>query len=126
MGNLHSQQQHILSFYTLFRMFDDVMLLAKGGLICYQGSVKKVEDGLPSFWLDGCFIIGIKFLWTSLKAEVMASSASTDNSTHGGSAHGSFLGDDESALTQSDGEWVQHQALSSFPDTNRFIHHLRI
>ncbi|KAF2564443.1 hypothetical protein F2Q70_00014651 [Brassica cretica] len=52
----------------------------------------------------------------------MASSAST----HGGSAHGSFVGDDESALTQSDGEWVQHQALSSFPDTNRFIHHVRI
>ncbi|WOL09862.1 ABC transporter G family member 28 [Canna indica] len=30
--------------YTLFNMFDDLILLAKGGLIAYQGSVKKVEE----------------------------------------------------------------------------------
>ncbi|RWW26685.1 hypothetical protein GW17_00008921, partial [Ensete ventricosum] len=30
--------------YTLFSMFDDLILLAKGGLIAYQGSVKKVEE----------------------------------------------------------------------------------
>ncbi|XP_027173621.1 ABC transporter G family member 28-like [Coffea eugenioides] len=30
--------------YTLFRMFDDLILLAKGGLIVYHGSVKKVEE----------------------------------------------------------------------------------
>ncbi|KAL3530541.1 hypothetical protein ACH5RR_009863 [Cinchona calisaya] len=29
--------------YTLFRMFDDFILLAKGGLIVYHGPVKKVE-----------------------------------------------------------------------------------
>ncbi|CAI9105018.1 OLC1v1003846C1 [Oldenlandia corymbosa var. corymbosa] len=30
--------------YTLFRMFDDLILLAKGGLITYLGPVKKVEE----------------------------------------------------------------------------------
>ncbi|XP_042381998.1 ABC transporter G family member 28-like [Zingiber officinale] len=30
--------------YTLFNMFDDLILLAKGGLVAYQGPVKKVED----------------------------------------------------------------------------------
>ncbi|XP_039124221.1 ABC transporter G family member 28-like [Dioscorea cayenensis subsp. rotundata] len=30
--------------YALFRMFDDLILLAKGGLIAYLGSVKKVEE----------------------------------------------------------------------------------
>ncbi|KAA8539287.1 hypothetical protein F0562_025979 [Nyssa sinensis] len=30
--------------YTLFKMFDDLILLAKGGLIVYHGSVKNVEE----------------------------------------------------------------------------------
>ncbi|XP_051119857.1 ABC transporter G family member 24-like isoform X2 [Andrographis paniculata] len=30
--------------YSLFRMFDDLILLAKGGLIAYHGPVKDVED----------------------------------------------------------------------------------
>lgn len=30
--------------YTLFKTFDDLMLLAKGGLIVYNGPVKKVEE----------------------------------------------------------------------------------
>ncbi|XP_072956514.1 ABC transporter G family member 28-like isoform X1 [Typha angustifolia] len=30
--------------YALFKMFDDLILLAKGGLIVYQGSVKQVEE----------------------------------------------------------------------------------
>ncbi|XP_042448173.1 ABC transporter G family member 28-like [Zingiber officinale] len=30
--------------YTLFKMFDDLILLAKGGMIVYQGSVKTVEE----------------------------------------------------------------------------------
>nr|GMC79652.1 putative white-brown complex homolog protein 30 [Ipomoea batatas] len=30
--------------YTLYKMFDDLVLLAKGGLTVYHGSVKKVED----------------------------------------------------------------------------------
>lgn len=30
--------------YTLFRMFDDLILLAKGGLTVYHGPAKKVED----------------------------------------------------------------------------------
>ncbi|KAL8166850.1 hypothetical protein V2J09_008349 [Rumex salicifolius] len=30
--------------YTLFRMFDDLILLAKGGLMAYQGPVAKVEE----------------------------------------------------------------------------------
>lgn len=30
--------------YTLYKMFDDLILLAKGGLTVYHGSVKKVED----------------------------------------------------------------------------------
>ncbi|KAJ0021707.1 hypothetical protein Pint_32115 [Pistacia integerrima] len=30
--------------YTLYRMFDDLILLAKGGLTVYHGSVKKVEE----------------------------------------------------------------------------------
>ncbi|KAM5584202.1 ABC transporter G family member 28 [Rosa sericea] len=34
--------------YTLFRMFDDLILLAKGGLTVYHGSVKKVEEYFKS------------------------------------------------------------------------------
>lgn len=30
--------------YALFKMFDDLILLAKGGLTVYHGSVKKVEE----------------------------------------------------------------------------------
>ncbi|CAL0326793.1 unnamed protein product [Lupinus luteus] len=30
--------------YTLFRMFDDIVFLAKGGLTAYHGPVKKVEE----------------------------------------------------------------------------------
>uniref|UniRef100_A0A5B7B0A7 ABC transporter domain-containing protein n=1 Tax=Davidia involucrata TaxID=16924 RepID=A0A5B7B0A7_DAVIN len=30
--------------YTLYKMFDDLILLAKGGLTAYHGSVKKVEE----------------------------------------------------------------------------------
>ncbi|KAG6478679.1 hypothetical protein ZIOFF_062123 [Zingiber officinale] len=30
--------------YTLFNMFDDLILLAKGGLVAYQGPVKNVEE----------------------------------------------------------------------------------
>nr|XP_043624309.1 ABC transporter G family member 28-like [Erigeron canadensis] len=30
--------------YSLFRMFDDLILLAKGGLVAYLGPVKKVEE----------------------------------------------------------------------------------
>ncbi|KAM0990978.1 hypothetical protein ACFX2I_009422 [Malus domestica] len=30
--------------YALFRMFDDFILLAKGGFVVYHGSVKKVEE----------------------------------------------------------------------------------
>ncbi|GMH28769.1 hypothetical protein Nepgr_030612 [Nepenthes gracilis] len=30
--------------YSLFKMFDELILLAKGGLIVYHGSVKKVEE----------------------------------------------------------------------------------
>ncbi|KDP44400.1 hypothetical protein JCGZ_20080 [Jatropha curcas] len=30
--------------YTLFKMFDDLVLLAKGGLVVYHGSAKKVEE----------------------------------------------------------------------------------
>ncbi|KAJ3672172.1 hypothetical protein LUZ60_006893 [Juncus effusus] len=34
--------------YTLFRMFDDLILLAKGGMTVYHGSVKKVEEYFSS------------------------------------------------------------------------------
>ncbi|GLU11846.1 hypothetical protein SLE2022_285660 [Rubroshorea leprosula] len=34
--------------YTLFRMFDDLILLAKGGLTVYHGPVKKVEEYFAS------------------------------------------------------------------------------
>ncbi|GLT54835.1 hypothetical protein SLA2020_279990 [Shorea laevis] len=34
--------------YSLFRMFDDLILLAKGGLTVYHGSVKKVEEYFAS------------------------------------------------------------------------------
>ncbi|XP_028792017.1 ABC transporter G family member 28-like [Neltuma alba] len=34
--------------YTLFKMFDDFILLAKGGLIVYHGPVKKVEEYFSS------------------------------------------------------------------------------
>ena len=32
------------SSYTLYKMFDDLILLAKGGFTVYHGPVKKVED----------------------------------------------------------------------------------
>ncbi|KAJ4822301.1 ABC transporter G member 28 [Turnera subulata] len=34
--------------YTLFRMFDELILLAKGGLTAYHGPVKKVEEYFAS------------------------------------------------------------------------------
>ncbi|KAL2323214.1 hypothetical protein Fmac_027593 [Flemingia macrophylla] len=34
--------------YTLFRMFDDIVFLAKGGLTAYHGPVKKVEEYFAS------------------------------------------------------------------------------
>ncbi|KAK1323780.1 ABC transporter G family member 28 [Acorus calamus] len=34
--------------YALFKMFDDLILLAKGGLTVYHGSVKKVEEYFAS------------------------------------------------------------------------------
>ncbi|XP_057982210.1 putative white-brown complex homolog protein 30 [Malania oleifera] len=34
--------------YALFKMFDDLILLAKGGLTVYHGSVKKVEEYFTS------------------------------------------------------------------------------
>lgn len=111
-------------------MFDDLILLAKGGLICYQGSVKKVEEyfsslGIvvpervnpPDYYIDilegilkpstssGVTYKQLPVRWMlhngyqvpmdMLKSiEGMASSASAENSAHGGSAHGSVVGDD--------------------------------
>ncbi|XP_059306985.1 putative white-brown complex homolog protein 30 [Lycium ferocissimum] len=34
--------------YTLYKMFDDLVLLAKGGLVAYHGPVKKVEEYFAS------------------------------------------------------------------------------
>ncbi|KAK8638954.1 hypothetical protein V6N13_137360 [Hibiscus sabdariffa] len=38
--------------YTLFKMFDDLILLAKGGLVAYLGSVKKIEEYFSSIGID--------------------------------------------------------------------------
>ncbi|XP_027104947.2 ABC transporter G family member 28-like isoform X1 [Coffea arabica] len=38
--------------YTLFRMFDDLILLAKGGLTVYHGSVRKVEEYFTSLGIN--------------------------------------------------------------------------
>ncbi|KAL4324493.1 hypothetical protein GQ457_11G007850 [Hibiscus cannabinus] len=38
--------------YTLFKMFDDLILLAKGGLVAYLGSVKKLEEYFSSIGID--------------------------------------------------------------------------
>lgn len=38
--------------YTLFKMFDDLILLAKGGLTVYHGSVKKVEEYFSSLGIS--------------------------------------------------------------------------
>ncbi|PKU77627.1 Putative white-brown complex like protein 30 [Dendrobium catenatum] len=38
--------------YTLFKMFDDLVLLAKGGLVVYLGAVKKVEDYFAGLGID--------------------------------------------------------------------------
>ncbi|XP_020577523.1 ABC transporter G family member 28-like isoform X2 [Phalaenopsis equestris] len=38
--------------YTLFKMFDDLVLLAKGGLVVYLGAVKKVEDYFYGLGID--------------------------------------------------------------------------
>lgn len=35
--------------YALYKMFDDLVLLAKGGLTVYHGPVKKVEEYFESF-----------------------------------------------------------------------------
>ncbi|TKY52970.1 putative white-brown complex-like protein 30 [Spatholobus suberectus] len=38
--------------YTLFRMFDDIIFLAKGGLTAYHGPVKKVEEYFASIGIS--------------------------------------------------------------------------
>ncbi|KAI3472066.1 hypothetical protein Pfo_028754 [Paulownia fortunei] len=38
--------------YTLYKMFDDLILLAKGGLTVYHGPVKKVEEYFASFGIN--------------------------------------------------------------------------
>ncbi|KAJ8759142.1 hypothetical protein K2173_004149 [Erythroxylum novogranatense] len=38
--------------YTLFKMFDDLVLLAKGGFVVYHGSVKKVEEYFSSLGIN--------------------------------------------------------------------------
>ncbi|KAI4349131.1 hypothetical protein L6164_009766 [Bauhinia variegata] len=38
--------------YTLFRMFDDIIFLAKGGLVAYLGPVKKVEEYFAGIGID--------------------------------------------------------------------------
>lgn len=38
--------------YTLFKMFDDLVLLAKGGFTVYHGSVKKVEEYFSSIGIN--------------------------------------------------------------------------
>uniref|UniRef100_A0A7N0U7C5 ABC transporter domain-containing protein n=1 Tax=Kalanchoe fedtschenkoi TaxID=63787 RepID=A0A7N0U7C5_KALFE len=38
--------------YALFKMFDDLILLAKGGLTVYHGSVKKVEEYFSSLGIN--------------------------------------------------------------------------
>ncbi|KAK4279655.1 hypothetical protein QN277_011397 [Acacia crassicarpa] len=38
--------------YALFKMFDDLILLAKGGLTVYHGSVKKVEEYFASLGIN--------------------------------------------------------------------------
>lgn len=38
----------MISSYTLFKMFDDFILLAKGGLTVYHGPVNKVEEYFSS------------------------------------------------------------------------------
>ncbi|XP_071908261.1 ABC transporter G family member 28 [Coffea arabica] len=38
--------------YTLYKMFDDLILLAKGGLIVYHGPVKKVEEYFGSIGIN--------------------------------------------------------------------------
>ncbi|PKU65279.1 Putative white-brown complex like protein 30 [Dendrobium catenatum] len=43
------QLQEMKLSYTLFRMFDDLVILAKGGLIVYLGAVKKVEEYFSDF-----------------------------------------------------------------------------
>ncbi|CAF1698290.1 unnamed protein product [Brassica napus] len=113
--------------YTLFRMFDDLILLAKGGLICYQGSVKKVEEyfsslGIvvpervnpPDYYIDilegilkpstssGVTYKQLPVRWMlhngyPVPSDMLKSiegMASAENSAHGGSAHGSVVGDD--------------------------------
>lgn len=38
--------------YALFKMFDDLILLAKGGLTVYHGPVKQVEDYFAAFGIN--------------------------------------------------------------------------
>ncbi|KAL6195805.1 hypothetical protein ACLB2K_031423 [Fragaria x ananassa] len=45
---LFGSLEYLITGYTLFRMFDDLILLAKGGLTVYHGSVKKVEEYFTS------------------------------------------------------------------------------
>uniref|UniRef100_A0A2N9HMF1 ABC transporter domain-containing protein n=1 Tax=Fagus sylvatica TaxID=28930 RepID=A0A2N9HMF1_FAGSY len=42
----------LLKGYVLFNMFDDLILLAKGGLIVYHGPVKKVEEYFASLGIN--------------------------------------------------------------------------
>lgn len=42
----------MISSYTLFKMFDDFILLAKGGLTVYHGPVNKVEEYFSSMGIN--------------------------------------------------------------------------
>ncbi|KAK4354165.1 hypothetical protein RND71_026359 [Anisodus tanguticus] len=55
--------------YTLFKMFDDLILLAKGGLVVYHGPVKKVED----------YFAGLDYFIDILEGLVKPSSSSNVN-----------------------------------------------
>ncbi|KVH90758.1 hypothetical protein Ccrd_007228 [Cynara cardunculus var. scolymus] len=41
---LRREAHEAVNVYSLFRMFDDLILLAKGGLVAYLGPVKRVEE----------------------------------------------------------------------------------
>ncbi|WVZ89196.1 hypothetical protein U9M48_035628 [Paspalum notatum var. saurae] len=109
--------------YTLYRMFDDLILLAKGGMTVYHGPVKKVEEyfaGLgivvpervnpPDYYIDilegivkpnlnpGVSVKDLPIRWMvhngyDVPRDMLQSSSDSETSSRGGTDHASSHND---------------------------------
>ncbi|KAK9124214.1 hypothetical protein Sjap_013816 [Stephania japonica] len=66
--------------YTLFKMFDDLILLAKGGLTVYHGPAKKVEEYFSGLGMNVPDRINPPDHFIDILEGIVKPSTSTDNS----------------------------------------------